>query len=140
MEQFIMDKIISSEVQRKINTAISHINEDHDTLFANLEKLRHIALHPESHLYAINILENFISLFLEHVMKEEQLLRQYLPVKIVEQHIKLHQSELTLLDENLARLKRELSLYNIKQVVTQLNQEFQKHVNQCDTEILKRLQ
>ena len=130
----------SSETQRKINIAISHIYEDHDTLFNYIEKLRDIALHPESHLHVINILENFISLFLEHVIKEEQLLRQYLPVQIVDQHIEKHQRELTLLDENLARLKKELSLHNIQHVVTQLNREFEKHVNQYDTAILKKLQ
>ena len=139
MEQFIMDKVISSEVQRKINTAISHINEDHDTLFAYVEKLRDIALHPESHLHIINILENFISLFLEHVIKEEQLLRQYLPIKIVEQHIEQHQGELILLDESLALLKSELSLHNIQHVVIQLNREFENHVNRYDSRILKQL-
>ena len=105
-----------------------------------IEKLRYIALHPESHLHVINILENFISLFLEHIIKEEQLLRQYLPTKIVDQHIEKHQSELTLLDENLAQLKIELSMHNIQHVVTQLNQEFDKHVNQYDAAILKKLQ
>ncbi len=130
----------SSKAQRKINTAISHIHEDHDTLLTYIEKLRYIALHPESHLHVINILENFISLFLEHIIKEEQLLRQYLPTKIVDQHIEKHQSELTLLDENLAQLKIELSMHNIQHVVTQLNQEFDKHVNQYDAAILKKLQ
>ena len=124
----------------KISTAISHIHEEHDTLFAYVEKLRDIAQHPESHLHIINILENFISLFLEHVIKEEQLLRQYLPIKIIEQHIEQHQGELILLDESLALLKSELSLQNIQHVVIQLNREFENHVNQYDSEILKKLQ
>ncbi len=135
-----MNRVVPSKIHRKINIAISHIHEDHDLLFTYIEKLRYIALHPESHLHVINILERFISLFLEHVIKEEQLLRQYLPVQIVDQHIEQHQSELAFLDENLARLKKELSLHNIQHVVTQLNREFEKHTNQYDTAILRKLQ
>lgn len=76
-----MKQTNSAVIQQKINVAIKSINNDHKTLFNYIEKLGNIVNQVENHPYAITILKSFISLFLEHVIKEEQLLQKYLPSK-----------------------------------------------------------
>jgi len=101
------------DLEGKNNIGINSLDEDHNVIFSYIEKLQGIVNQPNNHEYAIVILEGFIANFLEHVIKEEQMLHQYLPAKIVEEHTSLHQGELNYLDESLRTLKEELSSQNI---------------------------
>jgi len=131
MKQVALD--VASDV------GIKYINEDHDAIFNYIEKLKNIADHPKDYDYAIIILEQFITFFLEHTIKEEQLLQQYLPAKIVDEHSLLHQRELYYLDESLKTLKADLSSGSIQTVALQLNQEFKNHIYRYDKNIMQKL-
>ena len=76
---------------------------------------------------------------MEHTIKEEQLLQQYLPTKIVEDHALLHKRELHYLDESLKVLKTNLSSRNIQTIALQLNQEFKNHIYRYDKNIIQKL-
>lgn len=123
----------------KNDVGIKGVDEDHKAIFNYIEKLQNIVNQPHNHEYAITILESFIAFFLEHTIKEEQLLLQYLPPKIVEDHILLHQNELIFLDESLQTLKISLSSSNIQTIAVQLNKEFKKHIYRYDRNIMQKL-
>jgi len=121
------------------DAGIKYINEDHKAIFNYIEKLQNTAVMPQNYEYAIVILEQFITFFLEHTIKEEQLLRQYLPKEIVDEHALLHQRELQYLDEGLKTLKTNLSSRNIQIVALQLEQEFKNHIYRYDKNIMQKL-
>lgn len=125
--------------QQKSDGGIRSINEDHKAIFDYINKLSDLVEQPENYQYATTILENLIAYFLEHVIKEEQILQQYLPPKVVADHISLHQNELNYLDEYLKTLKTKSSSHNIQTIAIALNQEFKKHINRYDNDILKKL-
>ncbi len=134
MKQFDLEVI-----QQTNNAGIKKLNDDHESIFNYIEKLQNIAKQPKDYQYAIIILESFIGFFLEHVIKEEQVLQQYLPEKIVAAHALLHQSELNYLDESLKTLKIQLSSQNIQIIVGELNREFKNHIYRHDKNIMKKL-
>ena len=103
-----MKQVDLDEIQLKDDVGINNINQDHKAIFNYIEKLQDIEKQPKDHKYAIIILESFIAFFLEHVIKEEQLLQQHLPDKMVAEHALLHQSELNYLDESVITLKTKL--------------------------------
>jgi len=123
----------------KSDAGIKNIDEDHNAIFSYIKKLQAIVNQPKNHEYAIVILENLLAFFLEHVIKEEQLLQQYLPAKLVEDHISLHQSELNYLDESIRTLKVKLSSDNIQTIAVRLNQEFKNHIYRYDKNIMQKL-
>lgn len=127
------------ELDVKNDSRIKYINEDHTAIFNYIEKLQNIAGQPKDYEYAIIILERFITFFLEHTIKEEQLLQQFLPTNIVEEHALLHQKELQYLDEGLKLLKTNLSSQNIQAVASQLNNEFKNHIYRYDKNIIQKL-
>ena len=133
-------KQVPLDVKQQQNDAgIRNINGDHKVLFNYIEKLKAIVDQPENHQYAITILESFIAYFLEHVIKEEQILKQHLPAKVVEDHTLLHKKELYYLDESLLTLKAKLSAHNIHAIAIELNQEFKNHILRYDNDILQKL-
>ena len=123
----------------KNDAGIHNVDDDHKAIFNYIKKLQGIVNQPKNHEYAIVILENFLAFFLEHVIKEEQLLQKYLPSKIVADHILLHQSELNYLDESIRTLKVKLSSDNIQTIAVQLNQEFKNHIYRYDKNIMQKL-
>jgi len=125
--------------QQKNNSGFKNIDDDHEGIFNYIDKLKNIAKHPKDYEYAIIILERFIAFFLEHIIKEEQLLQKYLPAKIVEEHILLHQSELNYLDESLVTLKTKLSSQSIQIIAVQLNRDFKNHIYRYDKNIMQQL-
>jgi len=127
------------ELDVKNDAGIKYINEDHKAIFNYIEKLQSLADQPQNYEYAIIILERFITFFLEHTIKEEQLLQQYLPIKIVEDHALLHKRELRYLDDSLKLLKTTLSSDNILTVASQLHREFENHIYRYDKNIIKKL-
>jgi len=127
------------ELDVKSDAGINYINEDHKAIFNYIEKLQSLAEQPQNYEDAIIILERFITFFLEHTIKEEQLLQQYLPIKIVEEHALLHQRELRYLDESLKVLRATLSSDNIITVASQLNREFKNHIYRYDKNIIQKL-
>ncbi len=128
-----------AELDVKNDAGIKYINEDHKAIFNYIEQLQGLAEQPQNYEYAIIILERFITFFLEHTIKEEQLLQQYLPIKIVEEHALLHQRELRYLDDSLKLLKITLSSDNILTVASQLHREFENHIYRYDKNIIKKL-
>jgi len=133
-------KQVSLEVtEQKNSSGFQNIDADHKYIFSYIDKLNTIAKQPKDYEYAIIILERFIAFFLEHAIKEEQILQQYLPNKIVEEHALLHQNELNYLDESLITLKTKLSSQNIKIIVSQLNREFKNHIYRYDKNIMQQL-
>ena len=127
------------ELDVKNDAGIKYINEDHKVIFNYIKQLQSLAEQPQNYEYAIIILERFITFFLEHTIKEEQLLQQYLPIKIVEAHALLHQRELRYLDESLKMLKTTLSSDNILTVASQLHREFENHIYRYDKNIMQKL-
>lgn len=121
------------------DTSFNHINEDHKSIFNYIEKLNTISQHPSDFEYAISTLERFISFFLEHTIKEEQLLQQYLPSEVVKEHISLHQNELLFLDESLVQLKAHLSAQTIQRIAISLEKEFKNHIYRNDRKIIQQL-
>jgi len=73
------------------------------------------------------------------VIKEEQLLQQHLPDKMVAEHALLHQSELNYLDESVITLKTKLSVHNIHTIIAHLNNEFKHHIYQCDKDMAQKI-
>jgi hemerythrin len=134
-----MKKVDLEIIKPKDDTGIKSINQDHKALFNYIEKLQDIVNQPQDHQYAISILESFITFFLEHVIKEEQLLHQYLPDNVVEEHALLHQRELIYLDESVIKLKTKLSSHNIQTIVDELNSEFKSHIYRYDKNIMQKL-
>ena len=134
-----MEQVNLGVTQQKNNSGFKSVDEDHQDIFNYIDKLQNIAKQPKNYEYAIIILERFIAFFLEHVIKEEQLLQQYLPAKIVEEHALLHQSELNYLDESLRTLKTKLSSQNIQIIVAQLSREFKNHIYRYDKNIMQQL-
>ena len=129
----------SIDLDVKSSTGIISVDEDHQIIFNYIEKLQNIVNQPNNHEYAITILESFIAFFLEHTIKEEQLLQQYLPANIVDEHILLHKNELNYLDESLGVLKIKLSPNNIQTIAIQLNKEFENHIYRYDKYIMQKL-
>ena len=134
-----MKKVDLEIIKPKDDTGIKSINQDHKALFNYIEKLQDIVNQPQDHQHAISILESFITFFLEHVIKEEQLLHQYLPDNVVEEHALLHQRELIYLDESVIKLKTKLSSHNIQTIVDELNSEFKSHIYRYDKNIMQKL-
>jgi len=133
-------KEITSDKAQSINDAdIRTLNEDHKAIFDYIKKLKSIVNKPENHQYASGIVDNFIAYFLEHVIKEEQILQKYLPDKVVADHISLHENELNYLDEYLKILNANPSSQNIQTIAIKLNQEFKNHINRYDNDILQQL-
>ena len=140
MEQASMKQVHLDIIkQQKSDAGIRSINDDHKAIFDYIRKLNDLVGQPENYQYAATILGNLIAYFLEHVIKEEQILQQYLPPKVVADHISLHQNELNYLDEYLKTLKTKSSAHNIQTIAIALNQEFKKHINRYDSDILKKL-
>lgn len=134
-----MKEIISGKAQATNDADIRTLNEDHKTIFDYIKKLKSIVNQPENHQYASGIIENFTAYFLEHVIKEEQILQKYLPNKVVADHISLHENELNYLDEYLKILNTNPSSQNIQTIALKLNQEFKNHINRYDNDILQKL-
>jgi len=134
-----MEQVSAGVIKHNNDAGISHIHEDHQALFNYIEKLTDIASQPKNHQYAITILENFIAFFLEHIIKEEQILQQYLTAKIVADHASLHTNELIYLDKSLATLKANVSTHIIQTIAAELNQEFKNHIARYDNDILQKL-
>ncbi len=128
-----------AELDVKNYVGITKLDEDHKTIFNYIEKLHDIANQPKNHEYAITTIKSLLAFFLEHVIKEEQLLQQYLPAKLVEEHCLLHQGELNILDKSLISLKAKLSSHNIQVIAVQLNQEFKNHIYRYDRNIIQKL-
>jgi hypothetical protein len=140
MEQASMKQVHLDLIkQQKNDSGIRGILEDHKAIFEYIKKLKDLVDQPENHQYAIGILESFTAYFLEHVIKEEQILQQYLPIKVVADHTLLHQNELNNLDEYLKILKAKLSSQNIKTIAMALDKEFKNHIQRYDNDILKKL-
>ena len=134
-----MKEVTSDKAQAITDADIRTLNEDHKAIFAYIKKLKSIVNKPENHQYASGIVENFIAYFLEHVIKEEQLLQKYLPDKVVADHISLHENELNYLDEYFKVLNVNPSSQNIQRIALKLNQEFKNHINRYDNDILQQL-
>ncbi|MCW8863355.1 MAG: hypothetical protein OQK09_02955 [Colwellia sp.] len=115
------------------------LNEDHKVLFDYIEKLKSLVNHPENYQYAITILEHFTTHFLEHVIREEQILQQHLPEKVVQEHSLLHQKELNYLDDFASALKAKTSSHTILTIALALEKEFKNHLSKHDKEILRKL-
>lgn len=128
-----------NDVDVKYHVCLKNLDAEHKTIFDFIEKLKDIANQPKYQEYAVIILEEFIVFFVEHTIKEEQLLQQYLPVKLVEEHASLHERELNCLDESLRNLSIELSTSNIQTIAKRLEQEFKKHIYTYDKEIINKL-
>ncbi len=128
-----------SDLDVKDDADFKGIDEEHKTIFNFIDKLHDIANQPKYHEYAIVILNSFIVFFVEHAIKEEQLLQHYLPAKLVDKHVSLHQDELNYLDESLKTLSVELSSINIQAIAEQLELEFKTHIFIYDKNIMKKL-
>lgn len=128
-----------TDLDVKSSVEFNGLDEDHKCIFNYIDKLQGIVNKPNDHKYSVVILEGFIANFLEHVIKEEQLLLQYLPVSVVDEHTALHQTELAYLDESLHTLKCDLSAENIQIIVDNLKQEFRRHVYRYDRNIMQKV-
>lgn len=123
----------------KNDVGLKYLDDDHKAIFNYIVKLKALVDEPNNHSYSISILESFTACFLEHIIKEEQLLQQYLPPHKVKEHIQLHENELKYLDKSVKSLKAHLSSNKIETIALNLNKEFINHINRYDKNILKEI-